>query len=743
MEKTKDHFFLKLWFDRLLSKSLWRQFLILGAVLVLALGLSYLLLSWSGAEWERFCEEKDLNKWLLPIYLLIDSNALSNLYIGDTGQGNAVHGWMLIASSITFLFGAFVFNGVIIGIITNSIERRVSNYNEGHIHYLKSGHYIIMGYDDMVPSIIAHVFEKDTEAFVLIMSAANAMKIKEKLKRTFNDKQLEHIIINYGHRMSKDYYKDIHVESAEQIYIVGMRSLAAHDAVNVECVDSICSYLMQPEVKERPQRITCVFEDLDTYAAFKTSEIFGKVKELGIEFVPYNYYAGWAKQVFVKHFHKDIDRPGEEIAYPTVFGKGYCAEDKKALTKDDARYVHLVFVGTTNFAVAFAMEAAHILHFPNFIRNKNLRTLITFIDINADKEKDVFISRNRHFFEVQPYYYSDLSQGGEYLPKADRQRTECVFFTPENGYEAYDSDFLDVEFEFIKGDIFSPKIQHVISDWAQDRQGQYLSIFLALSDQRQNFTFGMNMPDEIYDNEIPVFIRQERSDNFVSNLREADERLKANAKVNTYFWVKDGELKKKVLGGRYSNIYPFGMNETAYSADEKSLERAKLINYLYCTMPSDNQFQGLLALDAMPKLRIMEEADKYWRDLSVALKWSNLYNAYTIRIKQASLRAMRGLKMDDISRDTWPLSDDEIKMMACIEHNRWNVEKLLMGFRKPHRYEDKLAVGNELFKDDLERNKKRFIHHDIRPFDRLDDIKKLDEEFSRYIPWIVKMTEEK
>ena len=45
MEKTKDHFFLKLWFDRLLSKSLWRQFLILGAVLVLALGLSYLLLS--------------------------------------------------------------------------------------------------------------------------------------------------------------------------------------------------------------------------------------------------------------------------------------------------------------------------------------------------------------------------------------------------------------------------------------------------------------------------------------------------------------------------------------------------------------------------------------------------------------------------------------------------------------------------------------------------------------------------
>ena len=81
--------------------------------------------------------------------------------------------------------------------------------------------------------------------------------------------------------------------------------------------------------------------------------------------------------------------------------------------------------------------------------------------------------------------------------------------------------------------------------------------------------------------------------------------------------------------------------------------------------------------------------------------------------------------------------------MAQVEHNRWNVEKLLMGFRKPHRDEDKLAAENKLFKDDLERNKKRFIHHDIRPFDQLDNIKKLDEEFSRYIPWIVKMTEEK
>lgn len=737
MTNNKLFYKFKLKFDRLLSKSLWKQFVILGLVLVVALVASYVMLSFSGAKWEEFCDRKDLNKWLLPIYLLIDSNALNNLYISDAGEHNAVHGWMLIASSIIFLFGAFVFNGIIIGIITNSIDRRVENHKQGRIHYLKSGHYIIMGWDDMVPSIILHIFEKDKDSYVLLMSAAESEYIREKLRKVFNEKQLERIIINYGHRTSKDYYNDIHLESANKVYIVGLRSLPSHDAINVECVDSICDYLEQSDVKERPKRITCVFEDLDTYAAFKTSEIFGRVKALGIEFIPYNFYAGWAKQVFVKQFHKDKDRPNTEIKYPSVYGKGYSSGDKDALTENDTRFVHLVFVGTTNFAVAFAMEAAQVLHFPN---GSKVKTLITFIDKNADEEKDEFIIRNRHFFELQSYYYCDLTKVDDY--KSKELMTESVYFTDENGYEKDDSNFLDVEFEFIKGDVFSKKVQDVLALWAKGHnKTQYLSVFLAMANQRQNFVLGMNMPDAVYDNEIPVFIRQDRSDNFVSNLRDADERIRTNGKKNTYFTIESGDLEKKVLGGRYSNIYPFGMNETAYCADEKSLDCAKLINYLYSTMPSGNKFQSILALNAMSNEQIWAEADACWQGLPVALKWSNLYNAYTIRIKMAFLRAMRGLELNDTSRDTWSLEEHEVDVMAYVEHNRWNVEKLLMGYRKARKHEDRYETENDNHQKELKRNKERFIHHDIRPFAKLDDIQKLDMEFSRYIPWIIKMTE--
>ena len=720
--KKKNQRSLKLRFDRLLSRNLLQQLIVLTFILVFVLGLSYLFLSFSGSDWKGFCQKHDLNQWLLPLYLLIDSNALNNLYID-----NGVHGWMLFASSITFLFGAFIFNGVIIGIITTSIERRVADHRHGHIHYLKSGHYIIMGYDDMVPSIITHIFDTDKKAFVLILTSAKVVDIRENLMKSFDGKKMERIIINYGHRISTDAFKNIYLESAEQIFIVGNHTRPAHDAINVECVDSICRYLKNPKVKQRPRRITCVFKDLDTYAAFKTSEIFKVVRSLDVEFIPYNFYTGWAKQVFIKREYKDFDNPEQDpYEYPCVYGKG--------ITPDDEKYVHLVFVGTTNFAVAFAMEAAHVLHFPNADK---ARTRITFIDKNADKEKDEFITRNRHFFEIQSYLYKDLTNRPVADIEAEIPDTNASYFKNKGN----DCDFLDVEFEFIKGDVFSKKVQDEIAKWSEEHtQKQYLSIFLALADQRQNFVMGMNMPDEVYDKEVPVFIRQDRSDNFVTNLRNADKR-EEDEKLIYSIVKKDGTLDQKDRDARYANIYPFGMNETAFSADEHSLKRAKLINYLYKTAKYEiYKFQGILALDAMSDDKIWEEANEYWRELTVALKWSNLYCAYNIRTKLAILRVMRGLDIDDASHDYQSLSDYEAEVIAKVEHNRWNVEKLLMGYRKPHKDEDKYEYPEHA--SELKKNKERFIHHDIRPFDQLGSIKELDYEFSRYIPWIMRMTED-
>lgn len=714
MKKSRKNLLLR--FDRALSNSLLKQAGVLACILVVTLAISFLFLSFSGSDWIAFCKGMGLKPWLLPIYLIIDGNALTALYMG----GN-VHGWMLFASSLIYLLGVIFFNGMLIAVIVNAIGMRAVNHENGLTHYLNSGHYIVMGYDEMVPSIIEDILGRDKKAYVLLLTAYDVKKVKEWLKKSVARNQMDQIIVNYGQRTAYEYYPEIHLESAAEIYVIGHRSNPAHDAVNIECVDSICNYLKEHKSAQAPKRITCVFEDLDTYTAFKTSEIFEEVKELGMEFVPYNFYAGWARQVFATRSYKEKSDPTKAIPYPCVYGRGIAPDDKK--------FVHLVFVGTTNFAVSFAMEAAQMLHFPNYDdKTKNPKTRITFIEQNAEKEMAQFITRNRHFFELQSFIYRDLSNDSK-----DRSEARVTKFLSN---EIKSHDFLDVEFEFIKGDAYSKEVQDVIRQWAKDEENQYLSIFLTLAEQRFNFMMGMNMPDEVYDNAIPVFIRQDKADNFVTSLRKADN------KDFKYSYAEENELKTIVRKGRYANLYPFGMDDMAYCSDEKVFRQAKLINFLYNTADySCNRFKDLTALAAMGSDRIWEQAEELWWKLSVALKWSNLYSASNIPCKLASLRVMRGMEADDNSHDQYPMTEEEVHQLAIAEHNRWNVEKLLMGYRKSHGSEDKYE--HAAYAKDLKKNKNLFIHHDIRPFEELDDVRLMDHELTKYIPWILKMTENK
>ena len=734
----KKQKYLQLRFDRILSQNIFKQMAVLLCALIILFAASFILLSLADSDWESFCTRNGVSKWLLPLYMLIDTNLFNSIYLNS-----AAHGWMIFVSGLTYVAGILVFNGMIISAMTNALGRRVQQHQEGFIFYLQSGHYIIMGYDDMVPSIIADILAHDPEAYILILTSADALKIKEKLTKRIDRRQMKRIIINCGHRTSPEVYRDIRIESAKEVFIVGNRTRPAHDAINVECVERICTYLAEkanaqlaakkpddkqpvdkkPDDENRPKvgpdRITCVFEDLDTYAAFKTSEIFGAVRALGIEFVPYNFYTGWAQQVFIKRCHRDKRDPANRICYPSVCGNG--------IGVDDDRHVHLVFVGTGNFAVALAIEAAHVLHFPNFRDGEGPRTRITFIDPEADREMRLFRTRNRHLFDIEEPLYRDLS-GDD-----DEKRSQNAADVRRG--------FLDVEFEFIKGDIFSKRVQDEICRWTNDPQ-RCLSIFLAMDDQRSNFATGMNMPDEIYDNNIPIFIRQDRSDNFVTNLRTADAGKEF---PYTTCDPATGALKVETRNGRYANIYPFGMNDTAFTSDEEYLHRAKLINYLYSTADYDTyKFRETSELDSISGENTMKLADEKWRELSTAIKWSNLYAAYSIPYKLLSIRTMRGLQPDDTSLDTEPLSDDLAAIMARVEHNRWNVEKLLMGYRRVRPEEDKyLHADDKETAKLLERNKKLFIHHDIRPYGELGIVSRLDIEFCKYLSWILKTEPER
>ena len=694
IKRKRNSFWLSI--DRMLSNSRWKQLLILLILFAGALVLSYILYASTGEEqYER------------PFYLLIDSNALSNFYPdGSLSVKN-------IVACIIYFIGVILFGGMLISIISNVISRRVDNYQNGLTYYLKSGHIVILGYDDIVPSIIVDVCGKDKNAYILLMSSVKTEIINEKLRRSAANDYTDRVILNYGHRTNIADLKKAHIESAEIIYIVGNRDLPVHDAMNVECVQSLFSYLKDSNSKQLPDTIVCVFENFDTYTAFQTTDIFkGKIPN-GVRFIPYNFYTDWAKRILVdKEYYSNQIR----YEYPSLDGNG--------IQYDDDNYVHIIIVGTSTFGVSLAIEAAKILHFPNFDRDSSLKTRITFIDLKADQEINLFRTRFHHYFEIQSCTYWDM------------------FVSPENAYtipptifKGNDADFLDIEFEFIKGDVFSDEVRQYLSSCVAIPE-EKPCVILAMSNQRDNFAIGMNMPDIIYEKGVPVFIRQDRSSTFVTNLRDA-----CAGKETLKYKVDDGKLVSQEIHGRYSNIYPFGMTDIGFEVDSPSLKRAKLFNYLYNTAKAPTyEFTSLSELQLIDDEEILRKSNEEWEKCPVAKQWSNMYCAYNIPYRINSLKAMRGG-----SEDFDDLTIDEVKKLGVVEHNRWNMEKLLLGFRKPLPEEDAIVNSHLLSQEERDKMKSMkdslYVHCDIRPFKGLNEIQKLDLEIIRYIPWILKMTE--
>ena len=120
----------------------------------------FLLLYLSGDDWIKYCNNKGISKWAFPFYLLVDGNAFNNFYMNDNKE-TVVGGWATFVGCIIYIAGVVIFTGMIISVMTNMIKRRVEKFRNGELYYLKSGHYIIMGFGDMVPSFIKHIFEKD------------------------------------------------------------------------------------------------------------------------------------------------------------------------------------------------------------------------------------------------------------------------------------------------------------------------------------------------------------------------------------------------------------------------------------------------------------------------------------------------------------------------------------------------------------------------------------------------------
>lgn len=358
--------------------------------------------------------------------------------------------------------------------------------------------------------------------------------------------------------------------------------------------------------------------------------------------------------------------------------------DREPLGLHSTRFVHLVIAGWSDMTESLAIHAALTAHYPNYVQDSQLRTRITIIASNIEQHAQAFRQRYRHLMDNSYYRIVDACRG-----------TIVTLHRPM--YSGQRDDFVDVEWEFVEGDLHVDVIRRKLELWSGSTD-QLFTMVLSQSDSDRNFDEALSLPAAVYDARIPVMV-----------------------------YTHEGRLMQLVhQTERYANVYPFGMDDCGYDTRLPLLQMAKRLNYFYyCS------YHQQTVPTSMPQ----QEIDDAWvGGGSFSMRYSNIYNVMTIPCK------MRSVGHDESDWDRfYALSQEEIEVISAVEHNRWSVERLILGFRPPTSDERQEIKENIALKDNYKRRK---IHYDLCSYAELgvdktgQNVRVYDYDLTACIPLI-------
>lgn len=644
------------------SSQIWVLLLVDVFILFLFLILALLL---GDSSDECLIETLQQNVYYL-LNLLIDPGNITE--ISDKASGTNPL-FSRPGAMIVTVVGMVLFGGLLISVICNFVERQVERYRNGYNTFKLSNHIVIIGYSEVTISLIKTLFNDSKKQFsyILLQTMCPAEEVRRVIYANFDREVEKKIIVKHGQLDIVEDVDSLYIQNAESVYIVGDDNEENHDSANIACVGIVSNIIKNKNCIAKPLPCTVLFENLSTFTPFQVMDVTKEWRE-SIDFRPMNLCDEWAKRVVVDSFY--YGSGGNKVNLPKL--------DREPITYESEKFVHLVIVGMNKMGIALAVQAAHTLHFPNFVRDKSKKTRITVIDVNVEEEIDFFTGRYSGIFDISTYF-ADLEERGE-----------AAFTTGKLDNYEY-SDFLDIEFHFVKGRIESQYIRGLLDEWATDNN-QILSVAVCFGNQSKSLASALYLPDSIYINEIPVFVRQNTSDELLSvlNRKQCDEYVK------------------------YSNIYPFGMLSNCYRLNVENFEIAKVVNYAYdCYMKGIDVDRIELNKDII---------NDSWQNLSQAHKWSNLYHALSWNVK------LRSFNIDFRNN----IEDKDAVVLSKVEHNRWNMEKLLLGYRTPNKEE------LEMFAHDESRiayyKRIYYVHNCIMPYEALANN---DKEKDLYLTKVV------
>ena len=625
------------------------------------------------------------------------------LLLTDPGNLSGVlpnnHSWIIgIIYALIAIVGAFVFSGLLISLISNSVQRRVEKIEGGNVYYQLHDHIVVIGYDTILPSLVKQIVNKQEwqSKDVLILTKKSPAEVREALNPVVDVKSKQ-LIIYSGQRSSELDLRNLQTENAHEIFIIGNRQSDDHDALNIDCLSKLVSIIQEYNPQKHPT-INILLENPATQTMLQSTNLADNWQKM-VNVIPFSFYENWARRVL----------SGQQ--YPRLL-----------VDTNTDQQLNIVIFGMSKMGVTIAVEAAHALHFPRKKDGSVRKTIITFISLNAYEEMTLFRTRYRQIFEIQSSRFFDLIDDN----KKDKD-IPVITEIPPTYFTGKDADFLDVEFEFVRGNAFSDGVQRLLCDRIE-KEHRKMALFACTGKDTTDMNIALYLPEQIL-RQTEIYIRQHHSGQLLDWLR----------------------LKSKEEQGLYANIYPFGMEDTVFDLNHDNQRMGMLINYFY---NFHNYYPLIFEVDHILTVDERQNVQKYWNEgTSVADQWSSSYCCMSFAQKLAQWGIdIEKASIDDIKN----VINDNIEVLGYIEHNRWNMEKLLFGFRKPHADEQAEIDESRKVLSDNDKQckhkyyKKKHIHSYLNSFDALadvnwigmnrekDDVRKIDYDMLQQIPWILK-----
>lgn len=613
----------------------------------------------------------------------------------------AGRGW----TALFAILGVILLNGILISIFTNWFDKRREHWVRGEIRYarffLKKDKFaVVIGANEIVSAVIKNLLSHKVEGeinfkcegnnkYVILQTCKEAIDVREELSSHLTDDELRRVVIYNAQRDSKIELEKFFIENATEIYILGESTLQEpcetyHDAMNMRCVNMIADYLDEHNSKDKKTGVNgshkkvckVMFEYQTTYSVFQYSDMPEKVSN-NIVFIPFNSYEAWAQKVMVEGVfdNRSFDNV-KDIQLTSTGACSYYIEytplDGKGISCDSDEYVHFIVVGMSKMGVAMGVQAMFQAHYLNF---RKARSRITFIDTNADKEIHFFKGRYMHLFGLVRNKYFDANN------------CDSAMLIPDNGWtdpaEQADykwahlskdgKNFIDLEIEFVKGEIESDGVRQYLRNISEDEHSK-LTIAVCLTQTHESIAASLYMPVEIYKKVQEIWVYQREASDILTNLNGA----KRNDR-------------------RYKKIRPFGMMYGEYMRDRSLYLKSVMANGAY---KNDESMKNI----NMGDKNTYKDLRMSWKTLSIANKWSNKFFVDTIyqKIRGIVPELFDGenvagpyknkLFKDGVDKNIESVLIEAFKKNEVIlgqcEHNRWNVQQLLMEFSPCGKHDD-------------------------------------------------------